>query len=1110
MARLIASSQGWRLTVKTSVGLLVSAQMLLMALAILPVQADDSVSTAHIRAIDMQSFGRMVISFDRLPGVEISQTNGVLVLNFDQPIAIDPSHIGLEIPVYISAARVDPDRRAIRLALAKAVRPNLIEAGNDLYVDLLPVGWKGPMPPLPAEVVQSLSRKARLADAIAKSGQMEERRAIMVDTASSSRLSRVLFRGVAGADVHIAKKDKAVELSFAGNWTIDIARLRAELPRGFASISAENREGMLVVTLVAMDGVKLDARMEEGDALVDATFKGIGALSPHLELTPIITGATLAEPTPARNRETVLDTKIPAIVTEGAPTITFSDSDVDPAFSLRNFGKVAMAAFSRANAVWIVLDTKTDPVLPLSYKRKGADALDIRTGRSGSLFYLRAEGSKPLVPSVKWSDEGADISLVGGGVASMAAVPLTPVPVGGGTYQLNAGLAGVGHISQIDDPIVGDHLMVAPTVLSGIGTGKSVRFPEFEVLSSAQGLAIVPLADDLEMHAAVDEVIVGRANGLALTDGYVEKGPQQIERSVINRARWERDKTDHVFERQNQLLEAAASSPLKDRKKQQLELARFLGANGLYREATAAFMSAYNSRIETIDEPRDRLELGILEALGSDWRPAWDNFSDIRLTNNDEAMLWRAYIAAQGGRFREALGDFRSSGSTIDLYPDDIQVALRMAFAEAAIESGDWGLADDMEKALRTKVGGVQSDMLDYFRARIQEGRGALEEAHKAYEGLLHNASRGIEVRATAALTGLDLKIAQIDPAKALETYENLAVFWRGDFLEAKLLALAARVALDTKKWSNAFTAVQRLNRIYADTDGVRPLLEEVTLRFDALIGGDQPDAMAPVDAVALFMEFREFMPTGRRADELIRKYIERLVDLDLIAQATELLRYQIEYRLEGTPRAAAAVRLASLYLIDHKPVEAVRAISETRSNGLPDDLRLARRLIEARARADLGETKAATELLEGLNSREASIVRADVYWKSKNWNLAGENYEIALGDAWRSEGALSPDDLKVALRTAASYVMAGDTLAKDRFRGRYREKLAATPESGVFRLLTAPVNVQKPIAAGVSTDKNDAGLLDNFLKSYRAHYGLGGEAAAVDGSPPAPPKPAG
>jgi len=82
--------------------------------------------------------------------------------------------------------------------------------------------------------------------------------------------------------------------------------------------------------------------------------------------------------------------------------------------------------------------------------------------------------------------------------------------------------------------------------------------------------------------------------------------------------------------------------------------------------------------------------------------------------------------------------------------------------------------------------------------------------------------------------------------------------------------------------------------------------------------------------------------------------------------------------------------------------------------------------------------------------------------------------------------------------------------LANERFRGRYRDKLAATPESGVFRLLTAPTNIQKPIATGVSAEKGDAGLLDNFLKSYRAHYGLGGNAAAVGSTPPVTPKPAG
>ncbi len=1110
MARFIASGDGWRTTVKT---LALGAALWAITgwnAGQSPVFAEEGVSPAHLHATDLQGYARIVFSFDRLPTVEISQTNGVMVLNFDRPLSIDTSRLGLEIPTYVSAARSDPDKRAVRLALTKAVRANLTEAGNDLYVDLLPVGWKGPLPPLPADVVQTLSRKARLADAMAASGQSEERRTLLVDTASSNRLSRLLFRGAVSGDVYIVKQENTAELRFAGRWTFDLARLRAELPRGFASIAAETRDGALVVTVVCVEGVRLDARIEDGNVVVDAAFKGVGAVTPDQEAATIITGATLLEPTPARSRDAVVDAKEAAPLADEAANLAVSAQDHGVAFKVRGFGKIAVAAFVRANAVWVVLDTKSDPILPTPLKLGREDALDVRTGRRGPLFFIRIEGSTPLYPSVQTEDDGLNITLNHEPIPVGAGIALTPVPGPAGVYHLNAGLTALGHVAELDDPVVGDRIMVTPTLLSGVGVGVERLFPEFEILPSFQGLAVVPSADDLEMHATAEGVVVSRPDGLALTDGNTDNAPEHIARTVINRARWERDKTDNVLERQNQLMDGQANATHNERKQRRLELARFLASNGLYREAAAGFISAFDSRIETIDEPRDRLELGIFEALGSDWRASWDNLSDIRLAGNDEAALWRAYLAAHSGRFAEALDDYRHAGDIVGLYPDEVQTTLRLAFAEAAIEGGDWGLANDMEKALRATHKGTANEMLDYYRARIEEASGALEEAHKAYEGLVNSPVRGIEVRAVVALTALDLRLAQLDPAKALSTYENLAVFWRGDFLEAKLLARAARVALDSKKWRNAFLAVQRLNRLYADTDGVRPLLEEVTLRFDGLIGGDQPDSMAPVDAVALFMEFREFMPTGRRADELIRKYIERLVDLDLMAQATELLRYQIEYRLEGTPRAAAAVRLASLYLIDHKAIEAVRAISETRSNGLPEELRIARRLIEARARSDLGEITAASELLEGLDSREANIVRADIYWKTKNWTLAGENYEAALGDGWRKDEALLPDDLKIALRAAASYVLAGDALARERFRGRYRTKLEATEESGVFRLLTAPANVQKPIAVAVSAEKGDPGLLNAFLKSYRAHYGLGGDGEAAQDTQPATPKPAG
>ena len=211
------------------------------------------------------------------------------------------------------------------------------------------------------------------------------------------------------------------------------------------------------------------------------------------------------------------------------------------------------------------------------------------------------------------------------------------------------------------------------------------------------------------------------------------------------------------------------------------------------------------------------------------------------------------------------------------------------------------------------------------------------------------------------------------------------------------------------------------------------------------------------------------------------------------MSQATELLRYQIDYRLDGIPRASAAVRLAGLYLLERKPIEAVRAIADTRYAGLPEDLKLARRLVEAQARSDLGENQVASELLEGLEAREAFILRGDIFWKAKDWNNAGVQYELALGDAWRKGNSLTPDELKIALRASAAYVLSGDTMSSDRFGHRYRDLVATTPDAGVFRLLTAPESLQGPIAMALGNEKARSGLLDSFLKSYRSHYGLDG-----------------
>ena len=87
----------------------------------------------------------------------------------------------------------------------------------------------------------------------------------------------------------------------------------------------------------------------------------------------------------------------------------------------------------------------------------------------------------------------------------------------------------------------------------------------------------------------------------------------------------------------------------------------------------------------------------------------------------------------------------------------------------------------------------------------------------------------------------------------------------------------------------------------------------------------------------------------------MIRKLADRLVAVDLLDQAAELLQYQVDKRLEGSARAQVAAKLAMVYLANRKPDLAITALRSTRIADLSGELRQQRLLLEARAQSDIG-----------------------------------------------------------------------------------------------------------------------------------------------------------
>src|SRR5690606_20508578 len=109
----------------------------------------------------------------------------------------------MALPEYVSIARVDPDLGGVRFALRTSLNFNSIEAGEKLFIDLLPLAWQGLPPGLPQEAIDELAERARLAAIEA------ERR----------RKARDVAELDPQAEVRIGRNPTFLRLHF--NWTVD-------------------------------------------------------------------------------------------------------------------------------------------------------------------------------------------------------------------------------------------------------------------------------------------------------------------------------------------------------------------------------------------------------------------------------------------------------------------------------------------------------------------------------------------------------------------------------------------------------------------------------------------------------------------------------------------------------------------------------------------------------------------------------------------------------------------------------------------------------------------------------------------------------------------------
>jgi hypothetical protein len=442
-------------------------------------------------------------------------------------------------------------------------------------------------------------------------------------------------------------------------------------------------------------------------------------------------------------------------------------------------------------------------------------------------------------------------------------------------------------------------------------------------------------------------------------------------------------------------------------------------------------------------------------------------------------------------------------------------MALRDAL-RTAIAVRDFNGADRIVSALDTiGVPPAMAPSIAVLVGRLKEALGRTSDALTSYRAATDSSDRRAAAQGRLREILVRYAIGDMPRKDVINALETLTTIWRGDETEAEGLKLLAHLYTEENRYRAAFHVMRVALLQHPNSEFTRAIQDEAVVTFDSLFLGGKGDAMPPVEALGLFYDFRDLTPIGRRGDEMIRRLADRLVAVDLLDQATELLQHQVDNRLQGGARAQVATRLAVIYLINRKPQRALATLQATHTAELSNELRDQRLLLQARALSDTGRHDLALELIVNLDSREAIRLRSDILWAARRWRAAAEQIEILYGDRWRDFTPLNETERFDILRAAIGYSIGEEPIGLARFRERYSAKMADTPDRRAFDVVTAPVGSGNAEFQDIAKKIAGVDSLESFLGDMRARYpdsSAISQAAADKAAPPAaaPAKPQG
>ncbi|NVJ68713.1 MAG: hypothetical protein HWE08_00075, partial [Alphaproteobacteria bacterium] len=334
-----------------------------------------------------------------------------------------------------------------------------------------------------------------------------------------------------------------------------------------------------------------------------------------------------------------------------------------------------------------------------------------------------------------------------------------------------------------------------------------------------------------------------------------------------------------------------------------------------------------------------------------------------------------------------------------------------------------------------------------------------------------------------------NLRRNDITPEQGIDQLERLRFAWRGDRFEAELLDNLADLYFETKQYALGLETLRQGISYFPEEAQNRQMMSRSSAVFRKLFLDGEADELSPISAISLYYDFRDLTPLGNDGDLMIRRLASRLVSVDLLGRAADLLEYQVRARTEGAARAAIAARLAQIYILDEKLDEALQILRATREPRLPQDIEANRRHVESRALIELERYEEAEVVLDGDNSSAAQYLRADAYWGGKQWKKLSSAVKRILGDGWRRNEPLTDLQRLNLVRLTIAMTFTEDRAGLIETRRRYGIQMREGDFANAFELLTNDQELSGRELGAIAGQIASVEKLQSFMRDYRNDF---------------------